>query len=90
VGGAPIAAHHHGEFRQGLRPTAKAYPGGAADQGVWMVPRPGVKEDVPVSVIGRVQGVGVLVHCWTDGQDYFLTESGSWLADQQEQTPSQK
>jgi hypothetical protein len=90
TGGAPVAAHQHGEFQQGLKPTAKAYQGLSGDQGVWMVPRPGFRDDVPVSVIGKVTGVGVLVHCWTDGQDYFLTESGSWLADQQAQTPSQK
>jgi type II secretory pathway component PulM len=89
TGGAPVSAHQHGEFRQGLKPTAKAYQALSGDQGVWMVPRPGFKDDVPVSVIGKVTGVGVLVHCWTDGKDYFLTESGSWLADQQ-QTASQK
>ena len=74
---------HNETFSPDLKPAPNAYaqmlPSGLV---VWMTPRPGSPKPVPASVIGNVHGLGMLVHNWEDNKHYFITDSGSWLADQ--------
>lgn len=81
---AQSASDKHNEtFSPDLKPTPTSYaqmlPSGLV---AWMTPRPGSPKPVPTSVIGYVRGLGMLVHNWEDNKHYFITDSGSWIADQ--------
>ena len=79
----PAFDKHNETFSPDLKPAPNSYaqmlPSGLV---VWMTPRPGSPKSVPVSVIGHVHGLGMLVHNWEDNKHYFITDSGSWIADQ--------
>ncbi len=79
----PAFDKHNETFSPDLKPTANSYaqmlPNGLV---VWMTPRPGSPKPVPTSVIGQARGLGMLVHSWEDNKHYFITDSGSWIADQ--------
>jgi hypothetical protein len=79
----PASDKHNETFSPDLKPTPQAQAH-MADNGlvVWLTPRPGFEKPVPTSVIGYVRGLGMLVHDWDDHQHYFITDSGSWMADQ--------
>lgn len=72
---------HNETFSPDLKPApdaiAQIAPNGLV---VWMTPRPGFSKAIPTSVIGKVAGLGILVHDWEDGNHYYITDSGSWLA----------
>jgi len=76
---------HNETFSPDLKPTPTSYaqmlPSGLV---AWMTPRPGFAKPVPTSVIGYVRGLGMLVHNWNDNKHYFITDSGVWLADDQQ------
>ena len=81
---AQAASDKHNEtFSPDLKPAPNAYAQMSANGlVVWMTPRPGFSKPVPTSVIGYVRGLGMLVHDWEDNKHYFITDSGSWIADQ--------
>ena len=79
----PAFDKHNETFSPDLKPTANSYAQMSANGlVVWMTPRPGSPKPVPTSVIGYVRGLGMLVHNWEDNKHYFITDTGSWLADQ--------
>ena len=77
------AEKDHDTFRPELKPHPQAQAH-LADNGmvVWLTPRPGFSKLVPTSVIHYITGLGFLVHDWDDNQHYFITEAGTWMADQ--------
>ena len=79
----PAFDKHNETFSPDLKPTPNSTAQMSANGlVVWMTPRPGSPKPVPTSVIGYVRGLGMLVHNWEDNKHYFITDTGSWLADQ--------